>query len=276
MSADVLSEAGVVQFNEPEGSDAAKLIARLLAGAYEKPFVIDDGTVRRLYFNLSYVQSEMTIDQPYRLNFSYTRKMMGFLLFLPQPKHVVIVGLGGGSLTKFCHRHLPRTRLTTIEIDPEVIAFGDLFALPDPDERYTLVQADAAEYFATTKARADVILLDGCDKHGIAADFGNERFYGNLRACLRKGGMLVSNLVGSTEICGLNLKALRQVFAGDVIVQKIVDGGTKVAFAFKDPKFVPDWPGVRRQARHMSLRHELELSDLAVQLQRSVAAAARW
>jgi hypothetical protein len=33
-----------------------------------------------------------------------------------------LIGLGGGSLVKYCYRNLPGTRIVVIEIDPEVIA----------------------------------------------------------------------------------------------------------------------------------------------------------
>ena len=62
-----------------------------------------------------------------------------------------MVGLGGGSLAKFCHRHLPRTRLTVVEVDPDVIALRGEFEVPD-DERLAIVQADAAEYLPAPKA----------------------------------------------------------------------------------------------------------------------------
>jgi spermidine synthase len=273
--ADLLCEEGTIRLNEPPDSDHGSLLALLLAGTYRKPFVIDDGTVRRLYFNLSYVQSEMTIDRPYALNFAYTRKMMGFLLFMPRPKHVVIVGLGGGSLTRFCHRHLPRTRVTTVEIDSEVIAFADLFQLPKQDARCALIQANAVDYFATTEDRADVVLLDGCDEHGIAPDFCDEPFYQKVRACLKEHGLLVMNLVGSSATCAASLAAMAHVFGGDLIVQKVGDGSTKVAFAFKDPTFIPDWANVHRHARELAVRRELALPELARKLQKSAAALRR-
>jgi spermidine synthase len=211
----------------------------------------------------------MTIDRPYALNFAYTRDMMAFLLFNPHPKHIVIVGLGGGSLTKFCHRQLPRTRITTVELDPDVIAFGDLFDLPAQDERYSLIQANAVDYFASTGDRVDAILLDGCDKEGIAPAFCDERFYRSVRACLKKRGVLVVNLVGATETCRVNLEIIRKVFAGRLIVQSVVEGGTKVAFAFKDESFCPHWPNIEREARRLGQRHGLDFPALATRLRKS-------
>ena len=50
---------------------------------------------------------------------AYTRAMMAFLLFAPAPREVLMVGLGGGSVALFVHEHLPRTRITVVELDPE-------------------------------------------------------------------------------------------------------------------------------------------------------------
>lgn len=97
----------------------------LLHGKYKKPYAIDSIRTSRLHFSLRYVQSEMLLNFPNALVFSYTRQMAGFLLFCPRPAKIVMVGLGGGSLTKFCRHHLPMARITSIEIDRGVI-----FTLP--------------------------------------------------------------------------------------------------------------------------------------------------
>jgi len=264
----------MVLLDEPPHADMSAVVEQLRSGAYGKPFVIDDGRVRRLYFGLAYVQSEMSIGQPIELNFAYTRKMMGFLLFVPRPRHVVIVGLGGGSLTRFCHRQLPRARITTVEIDPAVIAFGDLFMLPAADARHDLVQADAVDYFRGTGDRLDVVLLDGCDSQGMAPAFCNAAFLGSVRERLKARGVLVINLVGSTAAMRAMLDIAVQVFAGRLIVQNVGEGGTKVVYAFRDAAFVPDWDHLQRQARALERRHGLDFPALVRKLRRSGFAAA--
>src|SRR5256885_16192 len=225
MPASVLSERGVILLREPPGADTDQLTVTLCAGDYRKPFVIDDGVVRRLHFNLAYVQSEMEIKNPYALNIGYTRKMMAFLLFLPRPKHVLIVGLGGGSLTKFCYRQLQRARITTVEIDEDVIAFGELFDVPAPDERMSIIHTDATDYVANTAVHADVILLDGFDKLGIVPTFCDAGFYQNLRARLRPGGMLVMNVAGTEEMRRAHLALIADTFMDNLIVQEVGTDG---------------------------------------------------
>jgi len=269
MPAEILSESGVIFLREPPDADTDELTVSLCTGQYRKPFVVDDGVVRRLHFSLAYVQSEMDINNPYALNIGYTRKMMAFLMFLPRPKHVLIIGLGGGSLTKFCYRELSRARITTVEIDEDVIAFGELFGVPTPDTRMAIVHADAADYLATPADRADVILLDGFDKIGIVPAFCDAQFYQNLRARLRPGGMLVMNVAGSAEMRQAHLSLVADAFMDNVIEQEVGNDGNRVAFAFNDPEFTPDWDHIKRAAKLLARRYGLDFPAFAHKLQRS-------
>ena len=73
---------------------------------FESPFVLQDQGIRSLHFTHGEVQSSMRVGRPDELQVDYTRTMMGFLLLDPQPRRITMIGLGGGSLVKFCHRHL--------------------------------------------------------------------------------------------------------------------------------------------------------------------------
>lgn len=269
MPAALLSEAGTLRLREPPGSDVTALLERLRSGDYGKPFMVDDGSARRLHFNLDYVQSEMLLSDPYALSFAYTRKMMAFLLFVPRPRDIIVVGLGGGSLSKFCYRQLPRARITTIEIDADVIAFAPLFDIPTDAARLRLLHADAADYFASTDDSADVILIDGCDQHGVAAAFCNAGFYRDLNARLRRRGMLVMNLIGKDRSVDAHLRHLGAAFAGRLIVHRLNHGGNRLVFAFKDPAYAPDWPAIQRQAKRLEQEHGLDFPAFARKLRRS-------
>lgn len=80
-----------------------------------RPFVDETLTSKTLYFSECDIQSRMQIGRPDLLSLSYTRLMMGFLLLVPRPRSIAMVGLGGGSLAKFCYRYLPRSRIEVIE-----------------------------------------------------------------------------------------------------------------------------------------------------------------
>ena len=120
-----------------------------------------------LHFAMATVQSRMRVAAPDKLVLDYTRSMMAFLLFKPEPDHIVMVGLGGGSLAKYCHAKLPHTRFTALEISPEVIAMRELFSIPPDDERLQVVCTDGAVWIRDNPAGCDVLMLDGFDAQGL-------------------------------------------------------------------------------------------------------------
>ena len=52
------------------------------------------------------------------LVFNYTKMMMGALYFNPSPQHVLIIGLGGGTLPGALRKLFPNSQIDVAEIDP--------------------------------------------------------------------------------------------------------------------------------------------------------------
>jgi spermidine synthase len=178
-------------------------------------------------------QSEMRIDDPYALVNEYTRKMMGFLAFQPRPKQILIIGLGGGSLVKYCHRHLPTTRITAVEIDPDVLALRSQFLVPPDDDRLRVIQADGADHVTQMVDRGEqinAILVDAYDHTGVAKSVVEPSFIENTKQILGANGVFVMNLVAESADARRHFETIRQVFA-DTVVVAMQRGGNLVIFA---------------------------------------------
>lgn len=263
------NEGGVIRLLERPGGDTEALVDSVLAKRYPRPFVIEDDGARCLYFTRDFIQSEMRLADPFELAFAYTRKMMAFLLFHPEPRAILMLGLGGGSLAKWCHRHLPKARVTAVEIDPDVIAFRDQFLVPPDGERFRVVRGDAAQYVAQCEEKADVVIIDAFDRDGVAPALCTREFYRDVRAMLSRGGVVAANLVGPKAERVAHLEMLRTVFEGNVILLPIADDGNYVAFAFRDPAFEPRWRWMAGEARALKARYGLDFPRLAARLERS-------
>jgi spermidine synthase len=162
---------------------------------FEVPFVRQDQGIRSLHFTHGEVQSSMRVSHPDELQVDYTRTMMGFLLLNPRPRQITMIGLGGGSLAKFCHRHLRSARVTVVENNPEVIALRREFGIPDDNERLAVLTDDGALHVATVMPEAiDVLLVDGFDHTGQPPQLCSQAFYDSCRRALAPGGLLVVNL----------------------------------------------------------------------------------
>ena len=161
---------------------------------FDAPFVIEEDGVRSLHFTLGEVQSSMRVDRPDELELDYTRTMMGFLLLNPRPRNIGMIGLGGGSLTRFCHRHLPSARITVVENNPAVIALRETFGVPADDDRFTVVAGDGGAFIARSPGSFDVLLVDAFDASGLPPQLGSLAFYHGCFRALLPGGLLVANL----------------------------------------------------------------------------------
>jgi spermidine synthase len=108
----------------------------------------------------------MREEAPVDLLLTYTRIMTSFLKFHPLLRSIAMIGLGGGSMAKCCHRHLPHADITIVEINPHVIALRDRFYIPEDDHRFRVLCEDGADYVARAPERTDVLIVDGFNMDG--------------------------------------------------------------------------------------------------------------
>jgi spermidine synthase len=228
--------ASMLRFLEPPNTCANTLWERLFSGNYDKPFIVDIRLRRFLHFDFDAVQSAMDMVRPDRLCLAYTRRMMGFLLFNRLPRQVLLLGLGGSSLARFCYRHLPDCDVTAVELNEHVVALRDEFCVPPDDERFRVLLGDGAEYVAGLQPCMDVILADACDRSGIAPEMDHLEFYRNASRCLAPGGVFVANVCGDRGSRGAHLLRIRQVFGEQWLTLPVRRDGSVVVFAFKDER----------------------------------------
>lgn len=269
MPSPFVGEPGVLSVREPAYTDPDALGAQLVAGEYGKPFLLEHDGVRALYFgSLRFQQSAMRVDAPYALDVAYTQGMMAFMLFNPRPRALTLLGLGGGSLAKFCHRHLPASSITAVEIDADVIAFRDAFGVPADDARFRIVCADAVEYVASTDERSDVVLVDLFDEHGVAAALAQSSFYADAARMLAGNGILVVNIAGDKRGYAAHVDLICAAFEDRVIAMSVRDDGNYLLFAFRNPDFSPRWKWMKSIARELQGRMALDFPQFAQLLER--------
>jgi spermidine synthase len=238
---------------------AIRDFVQILVDGWGKPSVCDEAGVRSLQFNGGAVQSSMRVSTPYELDLSYTRTMMGFLLINAEPQHILLVGLGGGSLSKYCYRQFPQARITTLEINPDVIALRDDFLMPPDGKRFQIVQSDACDYLARSDVHADVILLDGYDAEGLPRCLCTESFYSNCWQALSAQGVLVANLWGGESNRGVYLNRLRGIFDGRVWWTQPRESSNLIVFAVKNQYYYPQWSRLVSKAQALDKRYRLDL-----------------
>jgi spermidine synthase len=230
-----------------------------------QPVVADELGFLALHLNDGNFQSLMRKSRPYRLELGYTRTMMGFLLFNSKPQHIAMIGLGGGSMPKYCYRHLRDTRITVVEINPGVIALREHFHVPADDERFSVICADGADYVAKQHATLDVLAVDGFDTGGQVPQLCSHDFYAAAHNSLRDDGVMVVNTLGSDPNFEAYLDRIRHCFGDAVAVAPSEDCANRIVFATKGRAVFPVQELTDR-AIEQEQYHQLKLQALAAQL----------
>lgn len=260
---------GQVLLREPADADRAALSAQLLAGTYPHPFVVDDGEHLTLYLgSLDLMQTVMSKAEPEALLPGYGPRMMLCLLFMPAPRRIAMIGLGGGALVKFCLRQLPQVRITVLELDAAVIAWRDTFALPADGDRLDVRAMDGAAYVAEVREQVDLLMIDAFDTHGFAPALARRDFVVDAFEALTRSGMLVVNLAGPSAAYAGFVAAVGEVFDDRLLVVPVPEDGNHVLIAFKDPAMRPVWQRLHRLAAQMAERYGLDYPAFVTQAER--------
>lgn len=225
---------------------------------HARPFVCADAETVSLYFHASELQSRMSVQHPNRLEVPYTKTMMGFLLLKPRPVHILMIGLGGGSLAKFCYHHLPTTRITVVEINPHVMALRKQFQIPEDDARFCVMCADGADFVRSARQAFDVILVDGFDVQGQAPQLSSRAFYEDCCRSLLPKGVMVANVDAEHAQHTLLLQCVYKTYRGNFVEVGVQERSNHIVFAVK---------GMPISARAMSLSWTLGHHCAEVQMQ---------
>ena len=253
----------VLRLLEPPGSCHEELRERVYSGSYDKPFVVDTRQRRFLHFDFGGIQSVMEKRNPQSLALAYTRKMMAFLLFNRTPKRILLIGLGGGSLAKFCYDNLPGASVTAVEVSQDVISLRNVFGIPADNHRFRVIHADGASYVSTSTHRKDVILADACDRKGIAAAIASVEFYRNARSRLSANGVFVVNVCGDKDAIAAHLTKLRNAFDGELMLLQVQKDASVIVFGFKGRRSNLVWDQIEASAGDLKRQFRLDFPKFA-------------
>lgn len=221
--------------------------------------------LRYLHFGSVWVQGAMRIARPFSLEIEYQQQMMAPALFVPKPAHIVQLGLGAGALAKFCWRHCEQARVSVVEISSEVIAAAHRwFRLPVPDDRLTIVEADALAAVSDPRRtllggrgspKADWLQIDLYDAEAAGPVYDDATFYAACRRLLTPQGVAAINLFGRSF--APSAAAITEAFGDNWRVLPEADAGNRVVLAFA--RGVPVIPYSSLYSRALAIEHHWRL-----------------
>ena len=202
----------------------------------------DEGSLRHLHLGTEWIQGTMRLDAPTALFHEYVQRMMAWLLFVEPAgvsrRHAMQLGLGAGSLTKFCHKEL-RMKTTAIELNPQVLtACRGWFKLPAENARLQVVLNDAALEIQDAKwwGTVDALQVDLYDHHAAAPVLDSFAFYSQCRRLLTEDGCMTVNLFGRASSFVRTVEKISAAFGSNAVwAFKPTREGNTVVLAQRTP-----------------------------------------
>jgi spermidine synthase len=183
----------------------------------------DEGRMRHLHLGTEWIQGSMYLAEPNALVHEYIQRMMAWLLFVPpesvKDRQALQLGLGAGSLTKFCHKEL-RMKTAAIELNPKVLAAcKGWFKLPAENERLQVVLNDASQEIQNPKwwGTVDALQVDLYDHEAAAPVLDSLPFYNHCRRLLTPEGCMTVNLFGRASSFARSVEKMSAAFGKDAI-----------------------------------------------------------
>ena len=185
---------------------------------YRNILVRDLGSERCLLFTVrrsNRNQSCLDLDDPDRLIFPYARMMLSGLLVTPEPKRILMVGLGGGTLPKVFSALTPEATQDLVEIDEAVVTVAKRFFAFKPTAHMTVHVQDARVFLKRAAARGltwDYIMLDAFTGDYIPEHLMTQEFLEEVSAALTEDGVLVANTFASSALYDAETATYAAVF----------------------------------------------------------------
>jgi len=152
--------------------------------------------LRTLIFDNNDVrQSSVKLGDPDRLELAYTRVMPAALAVVEKPKRILIVGLGGGSIPNFLHKHYPNTHIDVVDIDPVVVEVAKKYFGFREDKTLRVHVADGRAFIEKCKTPYDIIFLDAYGAEDIPYALATREFLQAVRKAVTAKGAVVTNMM---------------------------------------------------------------------------------
>lgn len=173
---------------------------------YRDVLVYEDDGVRCMCFTRNCRvgrQTCLNTRAPDRFVMSYTQMMMAALFLNPEPRSILIIGLGGGTLPTALARVVPKASIDVVEIDPAVVRVARQHFGFKPTERIRVAEIDGRVFVKRAQREQrqyDIIMVDAFDHEYIPEHLLTREFLQELASLLPADGVLAANTFSSSRL----------------------------------------------------------------------------
>jgi spermidine synthase len=159
-----------------------------------------------------YTESVTDLRDPDALVLRYSQVMTIATIYPGEVKKVLMLGLGGGSISTYLGRFMPDVAIDTVEIDRRVIEVAKQYFGLRETERVRYLDSDGRVFLNRNRGLYDLILLDAYRGGFVPFHLLTKEFYTLVKQRLTPGGAVASNVHDGTKLYHSTVKTLGEVF----------------------------------------------------------------
>ena len=178
------------------------------------------------------LESAVDLADPLNLVVAYTRVLYAGLFFQPEPRRVLMIGLGGAGFHRVFAETFPGALLQTAELDPKVFELCQTHMAFRPTARTPVALVDGRMFVKRDKEQWDWLILDAFRGGFVPPHLKTEEFYRECAARLADRGVFTTNLHESSRLYESDLKTIRRVFP-QLVLFRTPGRGNVIACAVK-------------------------------------------
>jgi spermidine synthase len=158
--------------------------------------------------------------------------MVSGLALCPDPKRALVVGLGGGTIPNFLHKHYPQTQIDAVDIDPVVIEVAKQFFGFREDATLKAYVQDGRQFIEERLNVYDVIFLDAFSSEDIPYHLATREFLEAVRRAVTARGVVLANVWGSglSPLYDSMVRTYQEVF-DELYILDVWGSGNKILVA---------------------------------------------
>ncbi len=217
----------------------------------------DDEGLRTLLFEKNGArQSVVKVGDPDHIELPYARVMPIGLAFVDEPRRILIIGLGGGTIPSFLHKHYPQTTIDVVDIDPDVIYVAKKFFGFREDATMHAYADDGRRFIEECREPYDVIFLDAFGSENVPYHLATREFLQAVRRALAPKGIAVGNIWsrGSNPLYDSMVRTYQDVF-NELYILDVRARGNKILLALpRDERVTRD--NLARRAKTLATKKD--------------------
>jgi len=159
-----------------------------------------------------YTESVTNLKDPDDLPVKYTRAMTVGVIYPEELGKILMLGLGGGTISTYLGRHMPDVPIDTVEIDPGVIAAAKKYFGMVETEKVRFLDGDGRVFLNRHKELYDLILVDAFHGGFVPFHMLTKEFYELVKQRLTPTGAAAFNVHDGTKLYASTLLTLASVF----------------------------------------------------------------